>query len=183
MHLSGETGMNKKTVRDVDFRGKRVLMRVDFNVPLKDGVVSDDTRITAALPTIRYVLEQGASSLVLMSHLGRPKGKRNEEMSLKPAADRLAELMGKPVAFAKDCIGEEVEKEAGALKGGAILVLENLRFYAEEEGKAKLADDASEADKKAAKAEMKARQKVFAEKLAKLGDVDRKSTRLNSSHT
>lgn len=163
--------MNKKTVRDVDFKGKRVLMRVDFNVPLKDGVVSDDTRITAALPTIKYVIEKGASSLVLMSHLGRPKGKRNAEMSLKPAADRLAEIMGKPVAFVNDCVGTEVEKAAAKLKAGGILVLENLRFYPEEEGKVKLADDAGEAEKKAAKAEMKAKQKVFAEKLAKLGDV------------
>lgn len=163
--------MDKKTVRDVDFKGKRVLMRVDFNVPLKDGAVADETRISAALPTIKYVLDQGASGLVLMSHLGRPKGKRNEEMSLKPAADRLSELMGKPVAFAPDCVGEEVEQMAGALKDGAILVLENLRFHAEEEGKVKLADDAGDEEKKAAKAEMKVRQKVFAENLAKLGDV------------
>jgi phosphoglycerate kinase len=162
--------VNKKTVRDIDFAGKRVLMRVDFNVPLQDGKVSDDTRITAALPTIKHVLDQGAS-VVLMSHLGRPKGKRSEEFSLKPAADRLAELIGKPIAFAPDCIGEEVEKMASALNAGDILVLENLRFHPEEEGKVKLADDASDDDKSAAKSEMKAKQKEFAAQLAKLGDV------------
>ena len=106
--------MNKKTVRDVEIKGKRVLMRVDFNAPIENGVVADDTRITAALPTIRYVLDHG-SSLVLMSHLGRPKGGKVEpEFSLKPVAARLSNLMGKPVSFAPDCIGEQAQTMAKA---------------------------------------------------------------------
>ncbi|MFC1462577.1 phosphoglycerate kinase [Verrucomicrobiota bacterium] len=162
--------MDKKTVRDIDVKDKRVLMRVDFNVPLDGSTVSDDTRIRAALPTIEYLLEQGAS-LVLMSHLDRPKGKVVPSMSLKPAADRLAELLGKDVAFAPDCVGPESESMANALKPGEVLVLENLRFHPEEEGKVKLADDASDDDKAAAKAEMKEQQKAFAAQLAELGDV------------
>jgi phosphoglycerate kinase len=163
--------MNKKTIRDIDFKGKRVLMRVDFNVPIKDGKVSDDTRITAALPSIKYVLEHGAS-VVLMSHLGRPKGGKFEaEFSLKPVAGRLSELIGKPVQFAPDCIGEDAKRMAKALKPGEILLLENTRFYKEEEGKAKLADDATDEQKKAAKAEMKKKQEEMAKKLSELGDV------------
>ena len=162
--------MDKKTVRDIDVKGKRVLMRVDFNVPLDGSTVSDDTRIRAALPTINHVLEQGAS-VVLMSHLGRPKGKVVPEMSLKPAADRLAELLGKDVAFAPDCMGPEAKSMSEALKPGDVLVLENLRFHPEEEGKAKTADDASDDEKAAAKAEMKEKQKAFAAQLAELGDV------------
>ncbi len=124
--------MNKKTIRDVDLQGKRVLMRVDFNVPIKEGVISDDKRIKATLPTINYILEQGAS-LVLMSHLGRPAGTGYEEaFSLKPVAERLGELLGKSVAFAPDCIGEEVEALAAALEPGAVLLLENVRFYKKE---------------------------------------------------
>jgi phosphoglycerate kinase len=163
--------MNKKTIRDLDLKGKRVLMRVDFNVPIKDGKVADDTRITAALPSIQHCIEKGAS-VVLMSHLGRPKGGKAEpEFSLKPVAGRLSELIKKPVVFAPDCIGDQAKSMAKALKPGDILLLENTRFYKEEEGKAKLADDATEEQKKAAKAEMKKKQEEMAKKLAELGDV------------
>jgi len=124
--------MNKKTVRDIDLKGKRVLMRVDFNVPMEAGKVTDDKRIRASLPTIKYVLEQGAS-LVLMSHLGRPKGGFDPEFSLKAAAEVLSGLLGKPVAMAPDCVGPEVEKMAKALKPGEVLMLENTRFHPEEE--------------------------------------------------
>ena len=119
---------NKKTIRDVDFKGKRVLVRVDFNVPIKDGVVTDDTRIKAALPTLQYLLDHGAS-LVLCSHLGRPKEGPDPQFSMKPVAEHLAKIMGKPVAFAEDCIGPVAEKAAKALKPGDILVLENTRFH------------------------------------------------------
>jgi len=125
--------MNKKTVRDIDLRGKRVLMRVDFNVPMADGVVTDDKRIRAAWPTIQYVLDQGAS-LILMSHLGRPKGTGfDPQFSLKPAAEALSKLLGKPVKMAPDCIGPEVEAMAKALEPGEILMLENTRFHKGEE--------------------------------------------------
>lgn len=120
------------TVRDVDVKGKRVFVRVDFNVPLEDGRITDDTRIRAALPTIRYLVEEGAVA-VLASHLGRPKGKRNEAYSLAPCARRLSELLGRPVVFAPDCIGEEVEKLVAAQPPGSVVLLENVRFYAEEE--------------------------------------------------
>ena len=163
--------MNKKTIRDVDVKGKRVLMRVDFNVPVKDGQVGDDTRIRSALPTIAYALEQGARSVILMSHLGRPKGKKNLEFTLRPVAEYLAKLVSAPVVFAEDCVGDAVKAQAEALPAGGILLLENVRFYAEEEGKAKLADDASDEAKAAAKKDMKAKQLVFAEQLASLGDL------------
>lgn len=123
--------LNKKTVRDLDFRGKRVLVRVDFNVPIKDGIVGDDTRIRAALPTLNYLLEQGAS-LILCSHLGRPKGEPKPEFSMRPVVTRLSELLGREVAFADDCIGEVAEKAAGELKPGDVLLLENTRFRAGE---------------------------------------------------
>ncbi len=124
--------MNKKTVRDIDLQGKRVLMRVDFNVPMANGVVTDDKRIRAALPTIQYVLDQGAS-LILMSHLGRPKGGPDPEFSLKPAAEALSKLLGRPVQMAPDCIGPEVEAMAKALQPGDVLMLENTRFHKGEE--------------------------------------------------
>ena len=127
--------MTKKTVKDIDLKGKRVLMRVDFNVPMDKGVVTDDKRIRAALPTIHYVLdaERGAS-LILMSHLGRPKGTGfDPAFSLKPAAEALGKLLGKPVKMAPDCVGPEVEAMAKALQPGQVLMLENVRFHKEEE--------------------------------------------------
>ena len=125
--------MAKKTVEDVNVKGKRVLVRVDFNVPLQDGKVADDKRITAALPTVKYLLEHGAK-VILCSHLGRPKGERKMEFSLAPVAERLKELLpGVRISFAPDCIGKEAEKMAGELREGEILLLENLRFHKEEE--------------------------------------------------
>lgn len=123
---------NKKTIRDIDVHNKRVLVRVDFNVPIKEGKVGDDTRVRAALPTIQYLLEQGAA-VILCSHLGRPKGGPDPKYSLKPVADHLAGLLGKEVAFVDDCIGPKAEEAARALKPGQVLVLENTRFHPEEE--------------------------------------------------
>ncbi|MBI1991923.1 MAG: phosphoglycerate kinase [Candidatus Omnitrophica bacterium] len=124
----------KQTVKDVDLRGKRVLIRVDFNVPLDraTGALTDDTRIRESLPTIRYCIEQGAS-LVLMSHLGRPDGRRDPSMSLKPVALRLGELLQRPVAFLRDCVGSDVEVDVKVLRPGQVALLENLRFHPEEE--------------------------------------------------
>lgn len=123
---------NKKTVRDIDVKGKKVLVRVDFNVPLKDGKVGDDTRIRGALPTIQYLLDQGAA-VILCSHLGRPKGTFNMDYSLKPVAEYLGTLVPNKVSFAPDVINEPAESAVAALKPGEILVLENTRFYKEEE--------------------------------------------------
>src|SRR5437899_1355811 len=124
--------MSKLTIKDLDLKGKRVFIRVDFNVPLKDAVVTDDTRIRETLPTLRLAIEKGAR-LVLASHLGRPKGGPDAKYSLKPAAKKLEELLGKPVAFALDCIGPGAEGQSKALRVGEVLVLENVRFHPEEE--------------------------------------------------
>ncbi|HYG58114.1 MAG TPA: phosphoglycerate kinase [Symbiobacteriaceae bacterium] len=120
------------TVRDIDVKGKRVFVRVDFNVPLENGKITDDTRIRAALPTIHYIVENGGIA-ILASHLGRPKGKRTEEFSLAPVAERLQQLLGRKVEFASDCIGEAMQKLIKAQEIGSVVLLENLRFYAEEE--------------------------------------------------
>ena len=140
--------MNKLTVEDLNLQGKRVLMRVDFNVPLENGTVADDTRIKAAVPTIDYIVKNGGK-LILMSHLGRPKGQRVPEMSLKPCAAVLSEMLGQEVAFVDDCIGAAVENAVAKLGDGDILLLENLRYYQ--------AETDNDAD--------------FAEKLAKLADL------------
>jgi phosphoglycerate kinase len=123
--------LEKKTVRDVNVGGKKVLVRVDFNVPISEGVVKDDTRILAALPTIRYLLDHGAS-VILFSHLGRPKGKVIDDLSMRPVSQRLSEIIDQSVAFIGDCVGPEVKTTAGDLQSGEILMLENTRFYAKE---------------------------------------------------
>ncbi len=157
--------MAKLFIEDIDLKGKRALIRVDFNVPQDKvtGAITNTKRIEAALPTIRYALEQGAS-VVLMSHLGRPDGKRIEKFSLKPVADALAKLLGKPVQFLNDCVGAEVEAACAKAKPGDVVLLENLRFHIEEEGKVKLEDGSKlKADPEKVKA--------FRASLTKLGDV------------
>jgi len=124
--------MAKKTVADVDVKGKRVLMRVDFNVPIEGGRITDDRRIVMALPSIKSVIDRGGR-LILMSHLGRPKGGPEPKYSLKPCVDRLSQLLGKPVKFAEDCIGVPAQKAVADLKDGEVLILENVRFHKEEE--------------------------------------------------
>lgn len=123
--------MNKKTVRDIVVKNKRVLVRVDFNVPIENGKVTDDTRIAASLPTIRYLVDQGAK-VILCSHLGRPKGK-DQKYTLRPVATRLEQLLGKPVTFVGDCIGQPVERVVEGMNSGDVVLLENVRFYPEEE--------------------------------------------------
>lgn len=140
--------MNKKTVKDISVKGKKCLVRVDFNVPLKDGVITDDNRIKGALPTIKYLMEQGAK-VILCSHLGRPKGEFNMKYSLKPVAEELSKLLGKKVVFATDVIGESAQKAVSECKDGEVVLLENLRFHKEEEGN----------------------DKEFCRKLASFGDV------------
>ncbi len=124
--------INKKTIRDIDVKGKRVLVRVDYNVPIKDGIVVDDTRIRAAMPTLNYLIEHGAA-IILCSHLGRPKDGYDPKLSLKPIAEYLSKLAGIPITFVEDCIGSKAEAAAKALKPGQILLLENTRFHPEEE--------------------------------------------------
>src|SRR5437667_399023 len=124
--------MNKLTIKDLELRGKRVFIRVDFNVPLKDGVVTDDTRIRETLPALKLAMEKGAR-LVLASHLGRPKGGPDPKYSVLPAAKKLEELLGKPIAFALDCVGPGAEGQSKALRDGEVLVLENVRFHPDEE--------------------------------------------------
>ncbi len=154
-----------KTIRDLPLAGKRVLMRVDFNVPQdkSTGAITNNQRIVAALPTIKYALEQGAS-VGLMSHLGRPDGQRQEKFSLKPVAAELEKLLGRPVRFLDDCVGPAVEQACAQLQPGDVVLLENLRFHIEEEGKVKLEDGSS---KKADPKDVEA----FRASLTKLGDV------------
>jgi phosphoglycerate kinase len=155
--------MAKLFIEDLDVRGKRVIVRTDYNVPVKDGKVEDDKRIVASLPTVNYLLEKGAA-VILMSHLGRPDGKAKPEFSLKPVAEKLQELIKRPVKFLNDCVGPEVEKACAAMKPGNVILLENLRFHIEEEGKIKLEDGSK----------MKAKDedvKAFRAKLTKLADI------------
>ena len=157
--------MAKKTIKDVDVKGKRVLVRVDFNVPQDDkGAITDDARIRKAMPTIKHVLEKGGR-LILMSHLGRPEGKdraADQQYTIKPAAERLSKLLGKPVAFVADCVGPEVEKAVAALQDGQALMIENVRFYEAEQIKDKKAKDDPA---------LKAKKESFAKQLAAFGDV------------
>jgi len=157
--------MPKLSIDQVNVQGKRVLMRVDFNVPQdkQTGAITNTARITAAMPTIQYALDRGAS-VVLMSHLGRPDGKPNPKYSLKPVAEKLQELLGREVTFLNDCVGPEVEAACASLAPGAVVLLENLRFHIEEEGKVKNADGTS------TKADPKAVEQ-FRASLSKLGDI------------
>jgi phosphoglycerate kinase len=157
--------MSFKSIRDLELSGKRVLIRVDFNVPQDKatGAITNNQRIVAALPTIRYALDQGAS-VVLMSHLGRPDGQRKAKYSLRPVADELAKLLGRPVTFLDGCVGSSVEAACAAPAPGSVILLENLRFHIEEEGKVKLEDGTSRKADPAAVAEFRA-------SLSRLGDV------------
>jgi phosphoglycerate kinase len=160
-----------KMIQDFNFKGKKAIVRVDFNVPLdkQTFVVTDDTRIRGALPTIRKIIGDGGCC-ILMSHLGRPQG-RQEKYSLKPVLPVLEKHLGATVKFADDCLGESAVRMSAELKQGEVLLLENVRFYPEEEGKPILPDDASDEEKKAAKAELKVKQKEFARKLSGYADI------------
>lgn len=161
--------MNKKTLRDIDLKGKKVIMRVDFNVPVKEGVIKDDTRIKGALPSIKYVLEQGGS-LILMSHMGRPDEKGiTSDTTMKIVADYLSKLLGKPVAFVADCANADAE--VAAMKTGDIVMLENTRYHKEEQAKCKQKEGESDEEFKARKAALKEQQKELAKKLASYGDI------------
>jgi len=159
------------TIENFNFKGLRAIVRVDFNVPLdkKTFEVTDDTRIRGALPTINKILNDGGSC-ILMSHLGRPDGVPQEKYSLKHVIPVLSKHLGREVKFADDCVGESARQLASSLKPGEVLLLENVRFYLEEEGKPKLPEGVSDEEKKAAKDEMKKRQKEFTAKLASLAD-------------
>jgi phosphoglycerate kinase len=160
-----------KMIQDFSFKGVKAIVRVDFNVPLdkKTFVVTDDTRIRGALPTINKIVKEGGSC-ILMSHLGRPEG-RMEKYSLKPVLPVLEKYLGQKVLFADDCLGESAVNMAAALKPGEVLLLENVRFYPEEEGKPVLPETATDEEKKAAKAALKAKQKEFAKQLSTYADV------------
>jgi phosphoglycerate kinase len=160
-----------KMIKDFNFKGRKVIVRVDFNVPLdkKTSSVTDDTRIRGALPTIRKIISDGGSC-ILMSHLGRPEG-RMEKYSLKPVLPVLEKLLGMKVLFADDCLGESAVSMSAALKPGEVLLLENVRFYPEEEGKPILPETATDEEKKAAKAALKVKQKELAKKLASYAEV------------
>jgi phosphoglycerate kinase len=159
------------TVNNYNFKGKKAIVRVDFNVPLdkKTLQVTDDTRIRGALPTINKILNDGGSA-ILMSHLGRPDGVLQDKYSLRHVLPTLEKLLGKPVKFADDCVGESAKKMASELKAGEVLLLENVRYYLEEEGKPKLPETVTDEEKKAAKEDMKKKQKEFTAKLAALAD-------------
>jgi len=160
-----------KMIQDFNFKSKKAIVRVDFNVPLDKTTfaVTDDTRIRGALPTINKIVDDGGC-VILMSHLGRPEG-RMDKFSLKPVLPVLEKHLNREVLFADDCLGESTAKMSAALKPGEILLLENVRFYPEEEGKPKLTETATDEEKKAAKAEMKAKQKEFARKLAGYAEI------------
>ena len=161
--------MDKKTLKDIDLKGKKVVMRVDFNVPVKEGVIKDDTRIKGALASINYVLDNGGS-LILMSHMGRPDEKGiTGDTTMKIVADYLSKMIGKEVKFAEDC--GAADEAAAALKPGEILMLENTRYHKEEQAKLKQKDGQSDEEFKAAKAALKEQQKELAKKLASYGDV------------
>ncbi|MDD4847326.1 MAG: phosphoglycerate kinase [Bacteroidales bacterium] len=160
-----------KTIDGFNFNGKRAIIRVDFNVPLDENQkITDTTRIDAAVPTIKKILNDGGS-VVLMSHLGRPKKNPDPKYSLKPLLPYLNQIFGQTIKFADDCMSEDAENQAKALKAGEILLLENLRFYAEEEGKPRLGDDATDEEKAVAKKALKEQQKSFTKRLASYADV------------